>query len=195
MDDHDTLNHRAFGALLGFSKEWRTELVSLLRSDAPISGVVRDELANAIEGETTFGTRLDLIGHDTLSKFFGRFADARESMAVGHYIAELVARKCTVESAFDNAAEKFGKSESECNRDYYYFKKCMKWCADEGKSGRLYSAMSQSELETVYHMALARKEQPLSGREWDLQRTALASEMTELIEPKLGASGWRCLCS
>ena len=57
MEDHDQLNYRAFGALLGFSDTWRADLGGLLRSDAPISVSVRDELANAIEKETTFGTR------------------------------------------------------------------------------------------------------------------------------------------
>lgn len=165
------LNLGAFGALYGYSSDWRAKLVDLLRSDVPISIPVRDALADTIEGKNAFGLSITLSGHQAQSKRIdgleARSGWLREGLEVSEIVGGL-----KVEEGFALAESRLGKDDSHCRKRYYYWENCRDWIASARKAGGLYAQMTDSQLEGIWHRASYDQKNeikpvPLSSAEFD----------------------------
>jgi len=153
QDEIDQLNHRAFGALMGFSSDWKTPLVELLRSSAPISSAVRDTLANAIEGTHTAGLSLKLSGHQAQSKRIEGMLVRRTWLQEGRSVKPFVDPAANVQEGFEAAALAMGKDDSHWRKRYYYANNCELWTKSAPIEGKFYSKYPQYYLEDIWHIS------------------------------------------
>jgi DNA-binding CsgD family transcriptional regulator len=189
-----SLNLAALGSILGLSKDWRSGLVSLLRSGEEIDWAVRHELASAIEGATTTGTRLILQNHEKTSRWSSSLKDRREWYQFGLQVAAFLERSKTAGDRFLDAEEEFGRPESYCRKSYYYLRHCNEWKASARKSGRCYRSMSDMELETEFHLSSIEqktsKPTPLAAAEYD-QLIAAKGRIYKEIAEAMDLGDWQ----
>lgn len=186
----EALNNRAFGTFMGFSDNPKADLVALLRSGAPISETVRDQLANAIEGESIGGVSLELRGYQAQQRRLAGFDDRKEWLAFGEKIFPFINGKRSIE-AFDLASEEFGQSESYCKKCFYYFKNCRDWVESARNTGELYALMSDEQLHYIWNVySINQKKEmkpvPPAGPEYDgiiRERLKFFRSITEGPEP------------
>lgn len=151
-DEIEALNTRAFGALMGFSSNGKADLAALLRSDAPISPAVRDELAGAIEGGNSAGIAMDLRDHDPQKRRIEGLLVRRQWREDGLKVAPFV-KLAGVERGFAMAAEKFGSGEDNWRKLYYYSKSCDEWVCSARSQGGTYAIMTETKLQDIWHIA------------------------------------------
>lgn len=166
-----TLNNRAFGALMGFSENPRADLVALLRSSAPISETVRDELADAIESQSIAGIRLKIEGHEAQKRRLSGIDNRKEWLMFGKEIYPFIQGKNSLE-AYELAEKEFGESESYCKKCYYYFKNYQDWVGIARITGEIYALMTDEQMQHVWHIYSINqgkdmKPVPPSGPEYD----------------------------
>jgi len=144
------LNIRAMQALRGASLDWRSDILALLDSTAPIDDMFRQELARAIRNRSEHGPRLDLRGVDAERRRYDSIAARFEWMRVGYWIKARLAEGIKHEEALWRAAEHFGKSEGYCKKVWKYFKRASVWIegALQSEQG---SALGAEMLESIYH--------------------------------------------
>lgn len=157
-NDHaEELNSRALGTLLGFSTHKSADLVALLRSGAPISQSVRDELANAIESKSTAGIKFTISGNQSQKKRIEGIVKRRQWLELGEKVSMIIDHNCDIDgdihAKFELAAEKLSKSGDDCRKRYYYFKNYQAWSLESRKSGLVYEQMSEKSLQFVWHLA------------------------------------------
>lgn len=115
-EDPENLNLRAYLALQGASLDWRDDLARLMRSDVPLSRMLRDRLADAFENEAQTGIRLELKNHKSARDQFAKIAILHERMKIGHWISERRAEGGTAKAVNAAAAEHFRVSEKTVER-------------------------------------------------------------------------------
>ena len=145
-----TLNIRAYQALDGTSVDWRYDLATLLRSDAPIEQWLRLKLADAIENKTSTGPALDLKNRDSQRRRTKRVAARFEWMTIGRWMDERKSEGCTVEEAVWRASEHFGVSEGKCKEAWGYYPAAILWIRNAllTEAGALFGEIM---LESIYH--------------------------------------------
>jgi hypothetical protein len=151
-EEADSLNFRALGALLGFSKDGRADLAALLRSDAPLNWTVRNVLADAIEGSNFAGVSLRMEGHQDQSDRFHGMMVRRSWLAEGRAIAPIVQEAPDVQAGFLAAGQDTGKGDDLCRKRYYYAKNFEKWSKSAVAAGGFYSKLSTADLEDIWHL-------------------------------------------
>lgn len=157
-NDHaEEMNSKALGTLLGFSSHKSEDLVALLRSGAPISRTVRDELANAIESKSTAGIKFTISGNQPQKKRIEGIAKRRQWLALGEQVARLIDQDCNItgdiHAKFEFASAILNKSSDDCRKRYYYFKNYQAWSLEARKAGLVYEQMSDKSLQFVWHLA------------------------------------------
>jgi hypothetical protein len=170
------LNLAALGALMGYSQDWRGPLTALLRSNEPIDETVRMLLLWAIQGNHPSGLVMELTGHGDQARRIADLEARRRWLKLGREVAMFVAKEGGVTAGILSAEEALGKDESECRKRYYYAKHCGDWIAEARATSRYYGAMSDSELEDIWHLASIDQKnnnpKPLSGTVYDIVEDA-----------------------
>lgn len=195
-DEARALDTAALAALWGFSADWQADLVSLLRSNVPISPAVREALADAIQGTSPFGATLKLDGHGALARRMEDLEARREWFIAAPFVAYFLDSEGKTESGFMEASETLQKSESYCRNSYYYHKNANDWIDSVRGKGRFYSRMNDEELAQVWHLSSIRqktkKPNPPSPEEFDRYRkeqvTGLASHFSDWSNKDLAVS-------
>lgn len=144
------LNIRAMQALRGASLDWRSDVLALLDSAAPIDDMFRQELGSAIRNRSEHGPRLDLRGVDGERRRHDSMAARLDWMKVGHWMQARLAEGSTHEETLWRAAEQFGKSEGYCKKVWRYFVPASAWVevALRSEEGAVIGA---EMLENMYH--------------------------------------------
>lgn len=142
------LNRAAISALIGLSMDWREDLANLLRSEAEISRIVRDLLAEAIERASPLGVEINMKNHDATAKRLEGLRIRRRWLEDGRKVAEIKKPKL---QQFLSASEIIGKSEGYCKDCYYYFDNFMKWYNNEIKMSD--KSFDLEFLESTWHLA------------------------------------------
>ena len=195
-EPHEPIVQRAFMALLGFSTDWKADLVPLLRSDEPISPFLRDMIADAIEGRGFTGVTLQLHGQQRLANWMDGVKERRRWMEIGRWVADEIARSGVNRlEAFGRAADIFPESDSNCKRHYYYFGQCTRWMEQARLDGQQYAAMDDEQLASIFHFAKAAKLSPLNGPEYDRTATDTLDWLRERVEPRLGPNAVKVIWS
>lgn len=187
IEPHEPIIQRAFMALMGFSPDWREDLVPLLRSDRPIPPFLRDILADAIEGRSFTGVSLKLHGQQRLANWLTGVKDRRRWVEIGTTILEdYNASGDDLFETLERAAERLPESEGTCKRAFYYFKRCTAWMEQARSTGHQYAAMDDDQLASIYHFASASKVEPMSGSDYDRTSFDTVNWLNESVRPKLG---------
>lgn len=149
-DDPDALNLRAYLALQGAALDWRDDVARLLRSDAPVSRLVRNLLAAAVENVSEEGTKLDLAGHKAARDRFVGVVIRHEWMDIGRWVTDFRMRHPSGPSAVAAAAEHFGLGLKKVEAALAFFNKANLWVdqAMESEAGR---DMGREWVESLYH--------------------------------------------
>ena len=180
------LNQNALGSLVGFNRDWQTNLVALLRSNAPIGWAVREEIAKAIEGTSSFGAQLTLSGHERSSRWWSSIKDRRAWFEFGPEVAPFVDDASNLPEGLEAAAEALDRSEAYCKKAYYYWRDCIAWMARARQEGRTYGGMDEGPLSLEFHIASVEqrtpKPAPMPGHEFDRWFSSRINGLKELIE-------------
>jgi hypothetical protein len=126
-DDADRLNIRAYLALQGGSMDWRRDLAELMRSDVPLSRMLRDRLAAAFENESPTGPRLELKNHKAARDRFAGVATKHQWMEIGRSITALTIANVPVGVATQLIADRAGASEKKCAAALGYYREATAW--------------------------------------------------------------------
>ncbi|MEP0192038.1 MAG: hypothetical protein ABJP70_00220 [Erythrobacter sp.] len=144
------LNRQAFFALKNFSTDWRRDLVALLRSDDPIHPVVREVMAQAVEGETIDGTRLVLSGGGANADLRKGLEKRKRDLKVGAYMEALIAEGSTRETATEAASETFCVSFETCRAALTYSRNCEAW-VEHSFNGQSKQLLDRASLRSLFH--------------------------------------------
>jgi len=143
-------------------------MVALLRSDVPIGSAFRQALADLIDGTSAFGARLDMKGHQPILKNMEGVQKRQKYTEIGRFIAkryrEIPANLAT--PCFE-ASEKYGESPENCQKQYYYHKRCYDWIGRARVPGSRYASMDDYRLEQIFHIADVHGHAPLLAAEYD----------------------------
>ncbi|WP_277968210.1 hypothetical protein [Sphingomonas echinoides] len=120
-DDEEALNLRAYLAMSRINAHAERRLAELLRSEVPIHRIVRDALADAIEGKNA----KDRVTLKVVEKTAGPLGGSAESrhkfhrdMEIVRFITERMTgpARTTRERALEEAASRFHESEATCDK-------------------------------------------------------------------------------
>lgn len=144
------LDLRAYLALSGASLDWRTDLAALLRSDLPLSRLLRDRLANLID-EGDDGRRLELTGHKPNRHRFAGVASRYEWMEIGRWVDNR--RRLhpdDPQSAVEAASHHFTLGEKKVEAAVSYYNKTSSW-VEKALGSEDGQALGREWLERLYH--------------------------------------------
>lgn len=149
-DDANRLNLRAYLALAGATLDWRSDVARLLRSDVPLSRIMRDSLAAAIENITHEGPSLELTGHKAARDRFAGIASRHEWMAIARWVAEFKEQNLAGPNAVDAAATHFKLSVKKVESAVTYFNKTTVW-VDQAMKSEAGQVMGRDWVERLHH--------------------------------------------
>jgi hypothetical protein len=149
-DDPKSLCLRAYLALQGASLDWRGDLAELMRSDVPLSRMLRERLAAAFENESPEGPRLDLKNHKVASDRLKVNVARHDWMEIGRWTDAKREQGLSRKLALEKAAEHFVVGEKKCDEALIYYGRVKQWvdAALETQSGQ---ALGRDWLERLYH--------------------------------------------
>lgn len=131
-NDHESLSRKARNAVLGFSSTPAQDLAELFRSDAPIDGLLRGLIAQALTTGTTTGSSLHFTGINPKAK---GYHVRREWFEVGAWIDQQAAPYQTV---MEEAEAKFCKSRKYCEKAHTFAREVMAWVSSVNIPGTYY---------------------------------------------------------
>jgi hypothetical protein len=178
--EHVQLNMAAFVALHGLSLQWKRDVLALLRSDAPIAGVARDALADAIEGTLFTGVWLEMQGQEELRRWVDGVSVRRKYMEIGRFITERIGpeKDKTQRKATEAAEVKFNSSYKKCEKALYYYRDVQEWISCAKQSGEYFARLDDEQLENKYHRWHFEGVCPLSSAE-SYERDAALSRLAK----------------
>lgn len=146
---------RAYLALQGASEDWRSDIVAVLRSDAPISRLFRDKLAQAIDGDL-FGFRLELVAGNGEKKrrrdFYVGAKRRRAWQAAGEWMLarEAASDAAAIRDAATNYSPAMGEKALE--KALTYTRRLKRWRASL-QPGDYRMVMGDDALDELFHQA------------------------------------------
>lgn len=155
-DEADALNLRAYLALSGASRNWRDDLARVMRSDAPLSRMLRNCLADAFENETQEGSRLDLNNHKADRDRFAGVVSRSEWMEIGRWIEEQRQAGLRQETT-EAAARHFGIGVKKVEKALTYYNKAKVW-VEKAMRTEAGQAMGRDMVEQLYHSIIVMPE-------------------------------------
>lgn len=137
-EDHEAerLNMEAYLALGQGRADIVTPLVALLRSSQPIHSIVREAVADALEGKDRYGIpiRLEVKGQNQgqLGGWAGKRKRFYRDLAIGEFVEKRRTDGDTFELAVIAAADHFIIGQDSCRRAISVHRQYETWLADDG---------------------------------------------------------------
>jgi len=117
------LNRRAFFALEGGSLDCTGDLIRLLRSSDPIHPIVRERIAEALDGGTIGGARLVLTDHKGMRDVYRGIASRHRKLGIGSLIQSLVDSGISSGQAIEIVARDESASQKLCEGALTFYRK------------------------------------------------------------------------
>lgn len=158
--DDDLLNLKAWAALDGASVDWAADVAALLRSDTPIHPIVRNRMADALEGKAGLvGTQMILSGGGGSKDFAIGLTARRQRVEIGRWIEDQIAKGCLRKDAIQAASDHFAASIEKCEAALTYTRKLNRYLAENGHNG-----LRRRSAEDGYHAFDLNEERERKGR-------------------------------
>lgn len=149
-DGPDALSLRAYLALSGASIDWRSDLAAVMRSDAPLSRMLRTALADAFENESQQGPRLDLNNHKPNRDKFAGVVSRHEWMEIGKWIEARREQSPQGGDVVGEAAAHFGVGVKKAEKALTYYNKARFW-VDAAMRSDAGQTIGREVVESLYH--------------------------------------------
>jgi len=153
-DDPQGLDLRAYLALQRASLDWRRDLATLMRSDVPLSRLLRDRLADAFDNEAKEGPRLELKNHKVHRDAFAKLVVLHDRMRIGRWVARRRDEGATAAQANEEAAAYFRVSQKTVEPAFAYFNKASVWI-DAAMDSEAGQTLGREMVERLYHSIAA----------------------------------------
>ena len=150
------LNLKAWSALEGASLDWAGDIAALLRSEHPIHPIVREQMADVLEGRSFAGTTLTLKGGKASRDFVAGIEARRDRARIGRWIEARIASGQKRKDAILFASNEFAASVEKCGLALDYTRKLEKHLAESGLQGR-----QKRTAEDAFHVADAKGDRDL----------------------------------
>lgn len=136
------LNRKAFFALEGGSLDCVGDLINLLRSSDPIHPLVRERLAEALEGGTVGGARLMLAGHKQTNDIYRGIFSRKHRLELGEQAQSLIDAGMPRNKAVEATARNQNAGEELCNKGLDLYREACA-LADEWQTKPVYSQIDR----------------------------------------------------
>lgn len=146
----DNLNKRAYFALKGYSLDWSSDVVALLRSNVDIDPIVRQTLADAIGGGTVDGTTLTLSGNKPNRFLKAAYAARKSWRKIAAWVAQKQSEGVKYEDAIEAAATKFRVSEKKCEAAVTYVNDYAVWSVGKTVNFATSPEQARAMLAAIY---------------------------------------------
>lgn len=117
------LNRKAFFALEGASLDCIGDIINLLRSSDPIHPIVRERLAEALDGGTVGGARLIMIDHKQTNDIYRHVWSLQRKLEIGLVAQSLIDAGNTTGRAIEITAQRMMASEKLCEAALTFHRK------------------------------------------------------------------------
>jgi hypothetical protein len=121
-----------------------------MRSDALLTRMLRDRLAEAFENETNDGPRLDLANHKPQRDRLVANVARHEWMEIGRWIEAQREDGLPRKAAVADAAGHFNVGEKKCEEALTYYGRAVLW-VDQALKSDAGQAIGREWLERLYH--------------------------------------------
>lgn len=117
------LNRKAFFALEGGSLDCVGDLIRLLRSSDPIHPIVRERIAEALDGGTVGGARLVLEDHGIINKLYHGVHSRGRKLEIGEHVQSLIDAGEMTKDALRIVGREKNAGDAHCDAALTFYRK------------------------------------------------------------------------